>query len=74
MSNAEEQVLSLQKNFTLPEIASRLCGDSCRFSVTCVLQIMNNYTLSKTGNPDETPVYFSMPSNDGVNDTGQNTW
>lgn len=38
------------------------------------LQIMNNYTHSKTGNTDETPVYFSMPSNDGVNDTGQNTW
>jgi hypothetical protein len=34
---------------------------------------MNNYTLSRTGNTDEMPVYFGMPSNDGVNDIGQNT-
>lgn len=34
MCDAEEQVLSLQKNFTLPEIACRVCGDSCCFSVT----------------------------------------
>jgi hypothetical protein len=35
---------------------------------------MNNYTHSKTGNTNETPVYFGMPSNDAVNDNGQNTW
>ena len=33
--DAEEWVRSLQKNFALPEITSRLQGEACCFSATC---------------------------------------
>jgi hypothetical protein len=34
------------------------------------LRKANNYLLSQTGNADETPVYFDMPSNYTVDDKG----
>jgi hypothetical protein len=33
--DADERVLFLQKNFALPDIASRLCGEAYYISVTC---------------------------------------
>jgi hypothetical protein len=34
------------------------------------LQKANNYLLNQIGNTDETPVYFDMPSNYTIDDTG----
>jgi hypothetical protein len=45
--SAEEPVLSLEKNFAVPDIASSLQGEACCFSATC------DWTLKKEQLPPE---------------------
>lgn len=59
----EEHFLSLQKNFTLPEIDSTLREASCNSVAYEWIQTINDYIVSQMGNPDQTPVYFDMQSN-----------
>jgi len=75
MCDADEQVLSCRRISLCQKLPADFVEIPAAFQRHVIgLQIMNNYTHSKTGNTDERPVYFSMPSNDGVNDIGQNTW
>jgi hypothetical protein len=63
LGHAEDQALSLTKNFVLPETASRLKGGACYFSATCNWPgQMAEYIMRQIRNENKNPVCFNIPS------------